>query len=293
MSARQGGERVAYPIRPDLSLAGTRYGHDGHPVLLLHGGGQTRHSWHETAMALMLAGYRAYAVDQRGHGESDRAPDAHYSFREFAADARALAGLILRETGTRPVAVGASLGGIAALLAAADGGMADFSGLVLVDITPRMDPEGVAAIQGFMRDRVQEGFASLEDAAEAVASYLPHRPRPRSLDGLRKNLRLEADGRYRWHWDPAFLDGPRPVASDHPAIQAEAFDCVRALAIPTLLVRGRSSELVREEYVEEFRALHPATEYADIAGARHMVAGDSNDAFSAAILDFLRRRIAA
>ena len=76
---------------------------------------------------------------------------------------------------------------------------------MLVDVTPRVDPAGVDRIRGFMATHIEDGFATLEEAADAIAAYLPHRPRPRSLDGLRKNLRHGTDGRYRWHYDPAFI----------------------------------------------------------------------------------------
>lgn len=164
------------------------------PVLLLHGGGQTRHAFAGTAGRLAEEGFTAVTVDQRGHGDSAWPEDGAYAFADFATDASVLSRTIERETGGRPVAVGASLGGIAALLALGrDPGA--FAGLVLVDVTPRMDPAGVAQVQGFMRSRAREGFASIEEAAEAVTAYLPHRPRPRSLDGLRKNLRRDDDGR--------------------------------------------------------------------------------------------------
>ena len=158
---------------------------------------------------------------------------------------------------------------------------------MLVDVTPRMDPAGVDHVQGFMRSRAREGFATIEDAADAIAAYLPHRPRPTSLEGLRKNLRQDEDGRWRWHWDPRFLDGPRPVSTDAMMVESALVESARSLAIPALLVRGRSSELVAEEHAAEFRRLAPHADYADIAGARHMVAGDRNDAFTGAILAFL------
>jgi pimeloyl-ACP methyl ester carboxylesterase len=159
------------------------------------------------------------------------------------------------------------------------------SALVLVDITPRVDPEGIAKIHGFMRARAREGFASIAEAADAVAAYLPHRPRPRSHEGLRKNLRLHPDGRWRWHWDPRFLDGPRAIEQRAEALASSA----RLLTIPTLLVRGGASELVHDEHVQEFRELVPHAEYVNVADAAHMVAGDSNDRFSAAVVDFVRR----
>jgi pimeloyl-ACP methyl ester carboxylesterase len=139
-----------------------------------------------------------------------------------------------------------------------------------------------------MRGRAREGFASIEEAADTVAEYLPHRPRPASTEGLRKNLRLHEDGRWRWHWDPAFFDGPHPISADREAQQTARIEAARSLRIPALLVRGGSSELVREEHAREFLELAPHAKFVDVAGARHMVAGDRNDAFTSAILDFLR-----
>jgi len=187
--------------------------------------------------------------------------------------------------------VGASLGGIAAMLAegaAAQAGRAPvFSALVLVDITPRVDLNGVARIQGFMRAHAHDGFGSVKEAADVVAAYLPHRPRPRSYDGLKKNLRLDPDGRWRWHWDPRFLDGPRPISTERAVTEAALVEAARRISVPALLVRGASSELVNEDHVREFLELVPHAEYMDVAGARHMVAGDRNDRFSAAVLGFL------
>jgi len=195
------------------------YGDAGQPVLLLHGGGQTRHAWRHTAEHVGRAGAIAYALDQRGHGDSEWVADGHYAFADFADDAAAVAATLAQRSGKRPIAIGASLGGIASLLAE---GRADragtgpvFAAVVLVDITPRVNRDGVAKIQGFMRERAAEGFADIADAADAVAAYLPHRPRPRSHDGLKKNLRLHPDGRWRWHWDPRVLKGERSFALDH------------------------------------------------------------------------------
>jgi pimeloyl-ACP methyl ester carboxylesterase len=159
---------------------------------------------------------------------------------------------------------------------------------VLVDITPRVDQSGVARIQGFMRERAAEGFAIAE--AADVAAYLPHRKRPRSLDGLKKNLRLHPDGRWRWHWDPRMVAGERSFAIDHRILEAALTEAARALTIPALLVRGGSSELVHEAHVRDFLELVPHADYIDVADARHMVAGDSNDLFSDAVLDFVAKQ---
>jgi pimeloyl-ACP methyl ester carboxylesterase len=263
------------------------FGNHGAPVLLLHGGGQTRHAWRNTAERLARAGMTAYALDQRGHGDSDWVADGAYRFVDFAADVRAVANTLADRSGSKPVVIGASLGGIAALLAYAMEEVPPFAALVLVDITPRVDLGGVQKIQGFMREHAREGFSSLQEAADVVAAYLPHRPRPRSHEGLRKNLRHHADGRWRWHWDPRFLDGPHPVSGDRTKVERSLAAAARRLKIPTLLVRGASSELVHDTHVKEFLELAPHAIYVDVSGARHMVVGDRNDQFSSAILSFL------
>ena len=235
------------------------------------------------------AGVTAIALDQRGHGDSAWVDDGAYAFADFAADLCAVADAVAMQEGAAPVFVGASLGGIAAMLAM--GQRTDVcSGLVLVDVTPWLDPNGVANVRGFMSARARDGFSSVQEAADAIAAYLPHRPAPKSLEGLRKNLRQRDDGRYYWHWDPRFLDGPRPVSAHDAALSQQLAAAVHRARVPMLLVRGQSSELVGAQEVAAFRALCPQAEYADIEGARHMVAGDRNDAFSAAVVGFFTRR---
>jgi pimeloyl-ACP methyl ester carboxylesterase len=275
-------------------LIADAFGEEGAPVLLLHGGGQTRHAWRKTAEDIARAGRTAYAIDQRGHGDSDWIESGAYTFHDYASDVGAVARALAEQSGSKPAVIGASLGGISSLLAQGEaqsrGDAPLFSSITLVDITPQVNLSGVAKIHGFMRAHAQEGFASVDDAAQAVADYLPHRPRPRSNDGLKKNLRLHPDGRWRWHWDPRFLDGPHPVDNGNRlTVGPEMSKALIGLKMPILLVRGASSELVEQEHVEEFLALAPHAEFADVAGARHMVAGDRNDRFSAAILAFLSR----
>lgn len=283
-------ERIYFTGSEGNRLAADIWGEGrGQVAVLLHGGGQTRHSWGGTASRLADAGWRAITVDQRGHGESDRSEPGHYSFREFAADARD----VFRQTGERygmaPVAIGASLGGLSSMIVAGEERNPPMSALVLVDVTPRMDPNGVDGIMNFMGARMRAGFGSLEEAADAVAEYLPHRPRPKSLEGLRKNLRLDPDGRYRWHWDLRFIEGPRPISTGGRANPDVFVDAARNITLPTMLVRGRMSELVGEEHVREFLELVPHAEFADVSGAGHMVAGDRNDVFADAVIGFLEK----
>ena len=284
------GREAAFEGAQGNRLAADVSGASGPPALLLHGGGQTRHAWRKTADALAESGWTAYALDQRGHGDSEWIASGDYTFADFAADAAAVADTLAERHGVPPVVIGASLGGIASLYAEGEARKRNrdlFAALVLVDITPRVDRTGVGKVQGFMRAHARDGFATVAEAADAVAAYLPHRPRPPSHEGLRKNLRLRPDGRWRWHWDPNFLDGPRPVGRERDDTETVLVEAARALTIPTLLVRGAASELVGEEHARDFLSLCPHARYVDVAGARHMVAGDRNDHFSVAVLDFL------
>lgn len=251
---------------------------DDPPVLLLHGGGQTRHAWGGAAGALARAGFRVIALDHRGHGDSAWADDGDYDLATFADDVRA----IVAQLGRAPVVVGASLGGLAALLAEGEGGPL-LAGLVLVDVAPRLEEAGVTRIVSFMQLGI-DGFASLDEAADAIARYLPHRAR-RGTAGLGRVLREGADGRWRWHWDPRFVRRDvRDVGWSRDRLLAAA----RALTLPTLLVRGRMSDVVSEDSVREFRAAVPHAAFVDVAGAAHMIAGDDNDAFTAAVARWLR-----
>ncbi len=271
---------------PGVTLAASAFGDPTHPpVVLVHGGGQTRHSWAGTARALADRGWYAVAYDQRGHGGSGRPADKDYRAVRFAEDLVEVATQVRLLTGSAPVVVGASLGGLAGLLAEGELDPGCTAGLVLVDITPRMERSGVDRIVGFMVDRLEEGFGSLDEAADAVAAYQPHRPRPKDHSGLQKNLRLDEDGRWRWHWDPDLFVGPSPLGTG--SVQQRYDDATAALTVPTLLVRGRMSDLVSPEMVAHFLSLRPDAGYVDVSGAGHMVAGDRNDAFTEAVTSFL------
>lgn len=253
---------------------------DGQPVILLHGGGQTRGSWRNAVAALARAGYRAIAVDQRGHGESAWSEDGDYLLDRFGEDLRC----VIDSLDRRPILVGASLGGLASLLAAGEAPQADVAGIVLVDIVPWMEKKGGEQVVGFMRG-TDGGFDTLDDAADAIAAYLPHRPRPDRLDGLSRNLRQRDDGRWYWHWDPAFV---RPNAKwDMDDINRRLSAAAQAVRSPLLLVHGTASEIVSEAGAARFRAMLPQAQVVPIAGAHHMVVGDDNDAFLGALLTFL------
>jgi pimeloyl-ACP methyl ester carboxylesterase len=142
-----------------------------------------------------------------------------------------------------------------------------------------------------MNDRMTSGFGSLDEVADAIQAYNPHRPRPSDLDGLRANLR-QRGGRWYWHWDPKFIDG----TSTLPPIEVTEVDRMHAAVegilrggVPMLLVRGQMSDLVTKERADEFLSRFPEVAFVDVGGAGHMVAGDRNDLFADAVVEFLAR----
>jgi pimeloyl-ACP methyl ester carboxylesterase len=249
-------------------------------VLFLHGGGQNRYSWKNTCQVLADQGLHVVALDSRGHGDSDRAPDANYSVDALCTDTHA----VLDQIGRPTILIGASMGGMTAMPVAHEAGPEKVTKLVLVDVVPRYEKDGSARIRDFMASGLN-GFESLDDAAQAVASYLPYRTKPRSPEGLKKNLRLR-DGRWFWHWDPAFLTVP---ADDKFVRVAKLEHAVMALTIPILLIRGRLSDVVSEEGVKDFLEKVPDAEFVELSGAGHTAAGDDNDAFSEVVVQFVNR----
>lgn len=272
--------------RHGLPIAADAWGDPKDPlVLLLHGGGQTRHAWKGTGEALARSGLRTVSLDARGHGDSAWDESGDYGQDAMVDDLVA----IVDELGDQhPVLVGASMGGGVSLCAVGEGRIAARA-LVLVDMAPQIEHEGAQKILDFMAQR-PEGFDSLEDVAEAIAAYQPHRKRPRVLDGLSKNVRLDETGRLRWHWDPAWLQDKEigEIRSRWDRLQSAA-ENLAALGTPTLLVRGGLSDVLSEEGAQAFLETCPHAEYVNVTDAAHMVAGDRNDLFTQAVADFLGR----
>ena len=255
-------------------------------VILAHGGGQTRHSWSGAMQRLIDEGYHVINFDARGHGESDWVSDGDYSLRAQASDLQ-----MLTATASGPVAlVGASMGGASSLYAVGHHLVRSVRALILVDIVLRPAAAGVEKIRKFMTAN-PDGFATLEEAADAVAAYNPERPRPSDPKGLRKNLRLRDDGRLYWHWDPRML--AVSPSTEPPARTEELIAASRGVTIPTLVIRGGHSDIVDDEGIAEMLRLVPQTEIYNVADAGHMVAGDRNDAFNTGAISFLRRHLPA
>jgi non-heme chloroperoxidase len=280
-------QTIHFQVEHQLQIVADAYGDPQKPaVLLLHGGGQTRHSWGDTAQQIATAGWYALALDARGHGDSDWSAQGHYQIEYLANDLRS----VIRQVGGKPALVGASMGGITSLVVAGESSEHLSSAVVLVDIAPKAEQRGIERIFAFMSANAESGFGSLDEAAEAVAAYLPHRPKPTDYRRLEKNLRQRADGRWYWHWDPAMLRLWKENAKQ-PDYQTKAetrlYAAAQQLNVPTLIVRGGISDVVSERVMVEFLDAVPHVRSVTVSDAGHMVAGDSNHAFSNAVIEFL------
>lgn len=276
--------RTEFKSSDGLTLVGDVGGPDGAPlVLLMHGGGQTRHSWAGAMRSLVNAGYRVANLDARGHGESEWSSDKAYSIHDRVRDVRA----VIDRLGKPFALVGASMGGLTSIHAIGSG--MEPNALILVDIVPDMEPAGVSRIVNFMNAN-HSGFASLDEAADAVAAYYPERPRPKDPSGLMKNLRLRDDGRLYWHWDPVMFDVESPAQFREPLAES-TIKLGQRPDIPVLVVRGRLSDIVSDDSIASFRSKVPHANSVDVSGAGHMVAGDKNDVFNAAVIDFLTQHM--
>ncbi len=274
-------ERVEIRARDGIVLAADCCGPvSAPPVVFAHGFGQSRHAWQATARAVAAQGFRTWALDGRGHGDSGRSAAGAYAFEQFIDDV----GCVLEAAGAAAIWVGASMGGLLGMVAASRWA-ARFRALALIDITPRWETAGVERILGFMRAR-PDGFASLDEAQAAIREYLPHRAQAKSPERLAKLLVHGNDGRLRWHWDPRLLD---TVAAETARWSALLPAAARALAMPVLLISGGRSDVVSERTIEEFLELVPHAEHRRLPDATHMVAGDANDRFTTLIVDWLER----
>ncbi|NYT66719.1 alpha/beta hydrolase [Alcaligenaceae bacterium] len=252
----------------------------GQPILLLHGGGQTRHSWRRTLDVLVQQGYYVISLDARGHGDSQWAPDSNYAMEELGNDLLDVVATLAR----KPVVIGASMGGLAGLLAI---GLADpdvFHSLILVDIVPGLDPDGSQKVLDFLEARL-DGFDNLEQVAEAVSAYNPNRPKPKDSSGLMKNLRYGDNGRLYWHWDPVFFAGSDAIHT--PDFREHLYAICASISFPVLLIRGMSSDIVTDHSITELKKHVPHLQVFGVSKAGHMITGDQNDIFNEGILAFI------
>lgn len=247
------------------------------PMLLLHGGSQTAHSWDEFARA-MCDRYHIVAPDQRGHGDSDWAPDKDYSRAAFLGD---LERLIAHLGWDRFILMGLSMGGMNAITYA--GTHPDrVERLVIVDVGPEILPKGVEAIRRF----VSAGPDEIDSFDEYVA--MAHRFNPRrSIENLRDrlghNLRQQPNGKWSWKFDKVFRDPDRLPRPDSAAL----WDLVGRIRAPSLVVRGEQSDVLDPGIADRMAGILPHGSVVTIPGAGHSVMGDNPPAFREAVEHFL------
>jgi pimeloyl-ACP methyl ester carboxylesterase len=264
------------------------------PVVCLHGGGQTAYMYEELGTALRDRWF-VLAPDLPGHGDSD--VDAALSPPTAGLDRRSLAASVVGFIDfvgiERAVFVGASLGGITSLtIAAMDPNRVE--GIVLIDIGHRLEDDGVRRIVEFMTKH--ESFASLEEAAVAIAEYLPGRKK-QSPARLTRNLRQRADG--HWVWKHALGRNLRsasasasastsaPPNGDWRGLTAGMDEELVRLVCPVLVLRGAQSDVLSDEGAREVAALVPNARLATINAAGHLAAGDNPESTVSLVRHFL------
>ena len=278
-------QTIQFEIYPDFFIVADTFGNpEDKPVIFLHGGGQTRHSWGDSAKVIAANGYYAIALDARGHGDSSWSDSGSYQIEDLGNDLVS----VIEKIGKNPAIVGASMGGLTALIAEGEATNTISSAIVLVDIAPKTEQKGIERIFAFMSSN-KHGFASIEEAAESVSAYLPNRTKPKDHTRLEKNLRLRADGRYYWHWDMKMLELWKSITPDQQIKnETRMYQAAKNLKVPTLIVRGGMSDVVSEKVMAEFLDEVPHVRSVNVSDAGHMVAGDSNHAFTNAVLEFLK-----
>jgi esterase len=250
----------------------TEWGEDGAPeVLLLHGGNQSSHSW--DLVSLHLADrYHVYALDQRGHGDSEWSRELDYSGEAMASDALAL---IASEGLVDPVVFGHSMGGWVTLTLAL---MAPdvASALVVVDMGPELSKDGTNVVRDFVTHNVE--FDDLEVFLENVARYDPFRSRAHIARTVKYNMLCRADGKYVSKVDHRRLHG-----SD---VGFTLEDMAR-ISQPTLVVRGAESNVLMPAAAERFVTKLPKGRLITVANCGHNVHSQNTPGFLEAIRPFL------
>ena len=283
--------KTTYLVSGNRKIIASEWGDKKNPmVIMLHGGGQTRHSWKGSASKIADLGFHVITYDLRGHGESFWDEDGNYTFNAHKDDLIK----IIKQNDKKANLIGASLGGMVSLSLAGHEKERDYcSSLTMVDIGIRPNDKGSERIINFMRSGI-DGFSTIEEAANAVSAYLPNRKRPKDTSGLERNLRLANDNRYYWHWDPLFLADKGGQIKEKKE-REERFKqlelAAKRVSVPALLVQGALSDILTEEEKEHFLNTISHSKFAKIDDATHMVVGDKNDIFAEAIVKFLTQNI--
>ncbi len=249
-------------------------------VVFAHGGGQSRHAWRRAALELQREGYPSLIFDQRGHGDSEWSAEGHYHLEDFQADLERILGHWARPC----VLVGASLGGLVSLMAAA-GASPDVRGLVMIDTAPQLNPAEIDRLLSFLGGAGDEGFESPQAAADHVRAFFP--ARAVSAEAIEPGLMRTERGRWHWRWDVRVVLGERnSVALPH---EVHLHECASRIQVPFLLVRAGHSELVSDAAVERLRGCAPQLEVLWLPDADHLVGASDGPRVARLIEPFLAR----
>jgi esterase len=246
-----------------------------HPIVLLHGGALTAHTWDVVCLGL-LPNYRCIVPDLRGHGDTEWAPDGDYSPDAYRRD---LEGLLAHLGIQRCILIGNSLGGMTALRFAAERKPADQpEALVLVDVGPEMREAGRQRLRSFTGGARE--MDSVEDFVERAMAFNPLRRRDVLRRSLLHNLRQLPSGKWTWKYDPNRFG--KVVSS-----AADRWNDVRRITCPTLVVRGGRSDMFHDEDAEKLATALQDGRWVRIDQASHTVQGDQPLALVDAIRAFL------
>jgi len=262
-----------------LALHYVTWGHDSAPaVVLLHGITGHARSW--DGLARELAGdFHVIALDQRGHGDSARAPDGDYSLAAMAGD---FAGFVDALGLERFAVVGLSMGGRVSI-AYAGGHAARIDRLCIVDIGPEIHPPGVERIRQMMAG-APERIESVEQAVQFVLRANPRMAEAGLRERLRHGLRPLPDGGFEWKYDKALREMMRQGGRRETM---DLWEPLRRISAPTLLVRGAESDVLSPEIAKRMIEALPDGRLVEIPGASHTVPADQPEAFARAVRAFL------
>jgi pimeloyl-ACP methyl ester carboxylesterase len=248
------------------------------PLLFLHGGGLTAHTWDLVCLALRQD-YRCLALDLRGHGDSEWSPEMDYGIAAHSGDVEALIDhLGLDGLGL----VGMSLGGLTAI-AYAGRHAARLSALVIVDSGPEGREEGARRIQEFVAAPAE--FASIDEVIERALSFNPRRDPKLLRRSLQHNLRRMPDGKLTWKHDRRHR--AKFDAAEWARRRQGLWDEVARITCPTLVVRGGRSDVFHDEDAEKLAKALPRGSWVRVEDAGHTVQGDNPRGLVAELRRFL------
>ena len=250
-----------------------------HPILFLHGGGLNAHTW-DVVCLMLRREYHCLALDQRGHGDSEWEPTADYS---FDAQIRDIEGLVEKLGLQRPLLVGHSMGGFAAI-GYAMRHAATMSGLALVDVGPELSMDGAKRIRDFVsQDRELE---SVDAFVQKAMSFNPMRNPALLRRSLMHNLRQLPNGKWTWKHDPNRMSGN--FAGERIERAKQIFEQIHSISCPTLIMRGARSDVFSDDNASKFAEALPKGRWVRVENAGHTIQGDNPAGLLATLRPFLK-----